>query len=318
MAAELAAKTPEAALEAFLEWQKVSRNASQHTTKAYRIDCNEYFEVMRSAGIDPLSPGRKGVEVFFSALYRRHSPTTIGRKLAAVRGLFRYLKRQGLAKENPFHGVRGPKAPRPLPDFLPVDETFHLLDEKGPQTPQALRDKAIMEVLYGAGLRVGELVGLNLEHLDLEQAEVRVLGKGRKERVVPLGSKAVEALKAYIAARPLIAKGKSSRAVFINRFGGRLSARSVGRLIKQAAMRAGITRRVHPHIFRHSFATHMLDCGADLRDIQELLGHARLSTTQRYTHVTLSRLREVYDRAHPRAHFRSRGTKRESGKRSES
>ncbi len=292
-----------ALLDEFLTWHRVSRGASPHTLKAYRTDCLEFFRVMEAAGITPLQPGRRGVEVFFSALYRRHAPASIGRKLAAIRGLFRFLKRRGVVETNPFQGVRGPKQPRRLPDFLPVDEAFVLLDAEYPQDPIGIRDRAILEVLYGGGLRVAEVVGLDLHHVDLEAGEARVLGKGRKERIVPLGSKAVEALRAWLSVRPAVCREqKEQKALFLNWRGGRLTTRSVGRLLERAVLRAGLVRRVHPHTLRHSFATHLLDGGADLRDIQELLGHARLSTTQRYTHVTLARLREVYDQSHPRAH----------------
>lgn len=311
-------RTPEtSALEEYLTWHRVSRGASRHTLKAYRTDCVEFIEIMRGSGLDPLDPGRRGVEVFFSTLYRRHAPASIARKLAAVRGLFRFLKRRGVVQVNPFQGVRGPKQPRRLPDFLPVDEAFVLLDAKVPEDPIGLRDRAILEVLYGGGLRVAELVGLDLSRLNLSAGEARVLGKGGKERVVPLGSKAIAALRAYLEVRPSLLRGrKDTPALFLNRFGGRLTTRSVGRLIERAVLRAGLGRRVHPHTLRHSYATHMLDGGADLRDIQELLGHARLSTTQRYTHVTLARLREVYDRAHPRAH-RSRKVRGRDADRSE-
>ncbi len=302
------------ALDEFLTWHRVSRGASPHTLKAYRSDCAEFFEVLRAAGLDPLRPDPRGVEVFFSALYRRHAPATIGRKLAAVRGLFRFLKRRGLVEANPFQGVRGPKQPRRLPDFLPVDEAFVLLDARHPEDPIGVRDRAILEMLYGGGLRVAELVGLEVSHVDMAAREVRVLGKGRKERIVPLGSKAIAALEAYLAVRPSLCRGPGDpRALLLNRLGGRLSARSVGRLLERAVLRAGLSRRVHPHTLRHSYATHMLDGGADLRDIQELLGHARLSTTQRYTHVTLARLREVYDQAHPRAHGSRKARRRGPG-----
>lgn len=302
-------------LHDFLAWHRVSRGASPHTLKAYRVDCVEFFEVLRAAGMDPLRPDRRAVEVFFSALYRRHAPATIARKLAAVRGLFRFLKRRGAVEANPFQGVRGPKQPRRLPDFLPVDEAFVLLDARHPEDPIGVRDRAILEVLYGGGLRVAELVGLDVHHVDMAAHEARVLGKGRKERVVPLGSKALSALGAYLAVRRSLARGRGDpKALFLNRLGRRLSARSVGRLLERAVLRSGLSRRVHPHTLRHSYATHMLEGGADLRDIQELLGHARLSTTQRYTHVTLARLREVYDRAHPRAHGSRRGRGRRAGR----
>ena len=208
---------------------------------------------------------------------------------------------------NPWTGVRGPRVPKRLPDFLPVDEMFLLVDE--PEKPGELttRNRAIIELLYAGGLRVSELVGLNLNHVRLDSGEARVLGKGGKERIVPIGSKAVEALESYLAIRPaLLRAGKEKKALFISRIGTRLTARSIARMIDQVTLRVGLGRNVHPHSLRHTFATHMLEGGADLRDIQELLGHARLSTTQKYTHVTLTRLQEVYDRAHPRARGKQR------------
>jgi integrase/recombinase XerC len=290
-------------LDAWLEHLEVSRNASPNTLKAYRIDCSEFLDLADRAGLDPLRLDRDGVQSYFAALHRRHSPATVARKLSAVRGLYRFWKRRGVVAANPWVGVRGPKQAKRLPDFLPVDEAFVLMDAPGDEDELAVRDGAILELLYGGGLRVAELVGLDLLDLDLDAGQARVTGKGRKERIVPVGSKAIAALRRWLDARPaLLPRGRASKALFLGRGGTRLTVRSVARRLDRAVTKAAITRRVHPHSLRHTFATHMLDGGADLRDIQELLGHARLSTTQRYTHVTLRRLQEVYDRAHPRAH----------------
>ncbi|NOZ02567.1 MAG: tyrosine recombinase XerC [Deltaproteobacteria bacterium] len=289
-------------LEAYLDYHRVNRGASSHTLKAYRSDCIEFFRIADHAGIDPLALDRRGVETYFAALYRLHQPSSIARKLAAIRGMYRFWKRRGIVQSNPWTGVRGPRLPRRLPDFLPVDEMFLLVDFPEFRGDLGLRNRAILELLYAGGLRVSELVGLNVNSLRLDSGEARVLGKGGKERVVPIGSSAVAAIHDYLGVRDgLLRPGKETKALFISHVGTRLSARSVARMIDQITLRAGLDRNVHPHSIRHTFATHMLEGGADLRDIQELLGHARLSTTQKYTHVTLARLQEVYDRAHPRA-----------------
>jgi integrase/recombinase XerC len=204
--------------------------------------------------------------------------------------------RRGLAGANPARDLRTPRLPRRLPGYLPVDESEALLRAGGPAGGDELRDRAILELLYATGVRVAELVGLDGEDVALEEGAVRVLGKGRKERVVPVGGPAVEALRAYLAAR-----GGPAGPLFRNRRGGRLTTRSVHRIVRARARAAGLVRRVTPHTLRHTFATHLLDAGADLRFIQELLGHARLTTTQKYTHVSADRLMRVYDAAHPRA-----------------
>jgi integrase/recombinase XerC len=289
-------------MEEYLAWQEVQRSASPNTLKAYRTDCIELFEILERGGLDALALDRRGVETYFARLYRHHAPTSIGRKLSAVRGLYRFWKRRGRVSANPWVGVRGPKKDKRLPDFLPVDEAFLLMNAPDPETRLGLRDRAILEMLYAGGFRVSELSGLDIMDLDRTQGQARVLGKGRKERIVPIGQKALDAVAAYLEVRPaLLPKGKEPKAFFLNRLGGRLTVRGIARVIDRAVERVALAHHVHPHVLRHTFATHMLDGGADLRDIQEMLGHARLSTTQRYTHVTLARLQEVYDRAHPRA-----------------
>ena len=290
-------------MEAFLRHMEVSRSASPHTLKAYRTDCVDLMEILGRAGIDPMVLDRRGVEAWFSALDSRHDgPATVSRKLSVVRGLYRFWKRRGIVTANPWVGIRGPRKDKRLPDFVPVDELFLLIEAPDTGALLGLRDRAILEVLYAGGFRVSELVGMDVRDVDLRVGQARVTGKGSKERIVPIGSKALDALRAWLDARPsLLRRGLENGALFLNFRGGRLTVRSVGRLIDQAVAKVALLRHVHPHALRHSFATHLLDGGADLRDIQELLGHARLTTTQKYTHVTLARLQAVYDRAHPRA-----------------
>ena len=292
-----------APMEAFLRHMEVSRSASPHTLKAYRTDCQELMGILEHTGTDPMALDRRGVEAWFSALDARHDgPATVSRKLSVVRGLYRFWKHRGIVAANPWVGIRGPRKDKRLPDFVPVDELFLLIEAPDTRTPLGLRDRAILEVLYAGGFRVSELVGMDVRDVDLKQGQARVTGKGSKERIVPIGSKAVDAVRAWLEVRPsLLRRGLDHGALFLNFRGGRLTVRSVARMIDQAVAKVALLRHVHPHALRHSFATHLLDGGADLRDIQELLGHARLSTTQKYTHVTLARLQAVYDKAHPRA-----------------
>jgi len=286
----------------FLSWMEVARGASLNTLRAYRSDLLEFYDMMKHCGIDPLRPSYKVVEAFFTMLGHQGEPSTVQRKLASVRQFYRYLKKEGVVSSNPFYGIRGPKLPKKLPDFLTVDEVFALLETKDSDDNFIrLRDKAILELLYSSGLRVSEVASINLSSISFEKAEVRVIGKGRKERIVPVGRKAVEALKRYLKVRGAVCKDDRQKAMFLNVRGGRLTTRSIQRIVQNAGLIAGLYKHVHPHTLRHTFATHVLEGGADLRDIQELLGHSRLSTTQKYTHVTLQRLMEVYDRAHPRA-----------------
>ncbi|MEK7220798.1 MAG: tyrosine recombinase XerC, partial [candidate division NC10 bacterium] len=248
----------------------------------------------------------------------RLAKASVARKLATLRSFFRFLCRQGRLSANPAKLVQGPRLPVRTTPHLSVDEVFQLLaapaspavanSEKAGREAEALRarDRAILEVFYGSGLRIGELVGLNLPDMDLQEGLVRVRGKGRKERIVPTGQKAREALRAYLEVRgvlcPRSAGGpRDTEALFLNHRGGRITTRGVSQIVLRHLLASGLGKKITPHGLRHSFATHLLDAGADLRAIQELLGHARLSTTQRYTHVGLDKVLEVYDRAHPRA-----------------
>jgi len=292
----------------FIHYLSAEKNASPHTCRAYEKDLEEFDNFLRSSGVYLSSMGDIGMEKvdrlairrYLSFLHRKNKKSSIARKISTLRSFFKYLVREQLATCNPAKSVSTPKVEKLLPTTLTVDEAFRLMET--PVEKKGLRDRAILELLYSSGIRVGELVGLNLNQLDLDLGIVKVMGKGRKERIVPVGSKAIEALKAYLEKRGIL-DGKDP--LFLNSRGGRLTARSVGRLIKKYTKRSGIFRRISPHTLRHSFATHLLDAGADIREIQEMLGHASLSTTQRYIHLSPGKLMEVYDKAHPRS-FRSK------------
>jgi integrase/recombinase XerC len=283
----------------FLRHLASEKDASPHTVRSYRSDLLEF---VRHAGRGDPALALRGVDAraVRAHLVRLHErgldPATIARKLAAVRSWFRFLVRRGVLERNVAREVRGPRLPRKLVSFLPIDEAAVLMDAKPAGGPPPARDVAVLELLYATGLRVSELAGLDLDDLDRSQQTVRVLGKGRKERIVPYGSRAAGALAAHLASR-----GAAGGPLFANRRGGRLTVRSIHSIVRRSATACGITRRVSPHTLRHTFATHLLDAGADLRMIQELLGHSRLSTTQRYVHVGTEQLMRAYDAAHPRA-----------------
>lgn len=291
------------AVDEYLAYLRANKGASTNTTEAYRRDALTLLAALEKGAMDPMALDTDGVHAYFLNVYGRYSPASISRMVSALRGLYRFMQRRGYVRENPWVGVHGPKKPQDLPDFLTIDQVLSILDGRHFEGPLGKRNKAIVELLYSAGLRVSELSGLNLGDVDLDAAEVRVLGKGSKERIVPIGSKAVEALREYLSVRHELSKSPSiKRALFLNRFGRRMTARGVRYVLDRLALAAGAMRHLYPHLFRHTCATHMLEGGADLRDIQEFLGHARLSTTQRYTHLDLARLQTVYDGAHPRAH----------------
>jgi integrase/recombinase XerD len=239
---------------------------------------------------------------------RRLARRTVLRKLSAIRSFFAFLRARGELDANPVHSIRVPRETRPLPRTLEPTEIERLLEGLEPDpgdepasTYEAVRDRAILELLYSAGIRVGELVSLSGDAVDLEEGFVKVRGKGRKERIAPIGRRAVESLDRYRSLRESLFPAAPRSPVFLNRRGKPLTEKGVRDLVRRAARKAGLTARVHPHLFRHSYATHLLDRGADIRSVQELLGHANLSTTQIYTHLTTTRMREAYDRSHPRA-----------------
>jgi integrase/recombinase XerC len=303
------------AVAAFARHLEFERRASEHTVAAYRRDLEQLVAFARERRPDLTKPGDLDIFVlrgWLGQLARTVAPSSIARKIGAARALFRYLERTNIVSRNPAAELALPKVRRPLPTLLDVDAAKEVMEVAGDDTPEGLRDRAMLEVLYGSGLRVSELCGLDLDHIDLapegEAGAARVLGKGNKERVVPLGSHAVRALSRYLARRDELTRiGRGdARALFLSRRGSRIGVRRVQTLVhRYGALGAG-RADLHPHALRHTCATHMLDGGADLRAIQELLGHSSLSTTQRYAHVSIEHLMKVYDDAHPLARMSKR------------
>jgi integrase/recombinase XerC len=295
-----------AELAAFLTYLEHERRMSPRTLRAYRSDLESLLEHLSRAGapLDPTALTADHLRAYLAEIHPRTAARTRARRISAIRSFYRFLVRRGRAPKNTGELVRAPKLPKPLPRAVGVDDVFRLV-EGGPQDGGlTLRDTAMLELLYGAGLRAAELVSLDLERVDRQRRTVRVVGKGNKERLVPFGEKALLALDRWlIARRALLAEvGKPGEAaVFLNAKGGRLSTRSLARRLNARRDAVDLGRRVTPHMLRHSFATHLLDGGADLRAIQTMLGHASLSTTQRYTAVSIEHLRDVYDHAHPLA-----------------
>jgi integrase/recombinase XerC len=297
------------ALRGFDRFLAAERNCSPHTRRAYASDLAQLAAHLGPEA-RPEAVGSEALRGFLAAGHRRLQPASIGRKLAAIRTFYRWLAREQGLERDPSAGLSGPKQPLRLPRPLSVDDCAAVVESEPhgaqPGDAVALRDRALVELLYGAGLRVGEALALDVRDLDLLAREVRVMGKGRKERSVPLPEAAREALGAWLAARRR--PGYQAEPLFVSLAGGRpgrrLGERAARRLLARRAAAAGVAGRVHPHRLRHSYATHLLDMGADLREIQELLGHASLSTTQRYLAVSAERLFEVYDKAHPRSRRR--------------
>jgi len=293
-------------IDRFLLSLEVEHNASEYTRKHYASDLAQFTDFLKSQHIQHIHEVTHiTVRTFLAGLYERQlAKRSVARKLSALRSFFRFLLDVGCISSNPLAAVRSPKLDKPLPSFLYLDQTLRLLQQPDTSTPYGLRDRAMFELLYGSGIRVGELVGLDLEHVRLDMGMALVLGKGGKERWVPVGEYATEALRAYIGqgrAELLGPSGSEEQALFLNRSGGRLSDRSVRRILDKYIQAMSDLNRISPHTLRHTFATHLLEAGADLRSVQELLGHANLSTTQIYTHVTKDHLQSIYNRAHPRA-----------------
>jgi integrase/recombinase XerC len=289
----------------FLRHLALEKHASALTVKSYREDLTQALEYFASqiAGAK-LSPQRlttRLVRAYLAWLStQNYARTTIARRLAAVRSWCRFLCVRGVIDRNPADGLRGPRLEKRLPHFLPTQDVSKLVSAPI-ATPLGTRDRAMLEALYSAGLRVSELVGLNLDDLDLDDGLVTVRGKGKRERLALLGDPARKAIRGWLEERATLLNGRAEPAVFLNRFGRRLTTRSVARSLEKYIAQTGVDRRSSPHTLRHSFATHLLDAGADIRSVQELLGHRSLGTTQIYTHVTTTRLAEAYQNAHPRA-----------------
>ena len=297
-----------AAIERFLHYLRVERNASDLTVKSYREDLTALAGYLTEAraGRTPQPAEIAVLELrgYVAALHEAgYAQTTIARRLASLRSFFRFGQREGWVENNPAKPLRNPRKPRNLPHVLSSDDIGRLLQTPKTDDPLGLRDRAILETMYSAGLRVSELVGLDHGDLDFEAEVVRVRGKGRKERLAPVGSFAVRALRRWLRVRTLSPREPAGpdAPVFVNRFGRRLTTRSVARMLDKHLRQAGLDHRTTPHTLRHSFATHLLDRGADIRSVQELLGHKSLVTTQIYTHVSTAALRATYERAHPRA-----------------
>ena len=300
-------------IDSFVESISSEKGYSENTCRAYRHDLGEFAGYLSDRNaLDKNDAGNDRFVVddvdalmirgYLGFLYKKNKKSTMARKLAALRTFFRYLVKRGVVTDNPADSVLTPKQDQKIPLYLPVDEMFRLLDAVQTDTLADLRNRAMFETLYSCGIRVSELAGMDQTDVDFVNSSIRVLGKGNKERIVPIGKKALAAIRAYRerlnpeSGMPLPQDGP----LFLNLRNGRLTARSIARLLEKLVKACGIHTPVSPHVLRHTFATHMLDAGADLRVVQELLGHKSLSTTQRYTHVSMDRLMETYDKAHPR------------------
>jgi integrase/recombinase XerC len=301
-------------ISTFIESLAVEKGYSENTCRAYHNDLegfltyliqNQFSGKSSASGSDQIQID--GINLitlrsYLGWLHRKNKKATIARKLSAVRSFFKFLVKRGVIEDNPADSILTPKQEKTIPDYLPVDEMFRLLDSIQTGSILDLRNRAIFETLYSCGIRVSELVGMDVFDVDYTGSVIRVLGKGSKERIVPIGQKALAAIEVYRAEllKTCGISADQSGPLFLNKNKGRLSARSVARILEKLVKACGLLKPVSPHTMRHTFATHMLDAGADLRIVQELLGHKSLSTTQKYTHVSIDRLMETYDRAHPR------------------
>jgi tyrosine recombinase XerC len=282
-------------IEKFLRYLEIERNYSKHTLVNYHIDLNEFMKFIDVLPVEKVN--YLTLRKYLAAMKEKSLQNrSLARKLASLRSFFKFLCREGLLKENPTVSLATLKLEKKLPIFLTEAEINSLLESPSKEDAPGLRDRAIMETLYSTGMRVSELVGLNIENIDFISGVVKVLGKGKKERLLPIGDKAISAIRQYLKKRP-----KESQNLFLNKNNGKLTDRGVRLIINKYIKIVSDKERVSPHTLRHSFATHLLNHGADLRSVQELLGHANLSTTQIYTHLTTQRLKDVYDKAHPRA-----------------
>lgn len=309
-------------IENFGNYMEIERGLSPHTRINYLADVRQFklfldtnnISIKKNDTSDEINIDYIVIRAYLGALYREKlKKVTVARKVTALRTFFDYLQRKGKIKANPAKMVQAPKIEKYIPVFLSVDEMFSLLDAESIPTAIGLRDKAIIELFYSSGIRLSELVGLNMGDIDFHQGLIKVRGKGKKERIVPVGVKALTAITAYIEKRYEISKrnvdNDSEGPIFLSTRGSRLTTRSVARILDKLVMLSGLGRKISPHTLRHTFATHMMESGADLRAIQEFLGHESLSTTQKYTSVTVGRLLEIYDKAHPKAKDNHSGKK---------
>lgn len=283
----------------FITYLQIEKNASAHTITNYTVDLREFSESIKDKPLEQVT--HIDVRLFLARLKEKNfSKSSVARKMACLRSFFKFLYREGYIKSNPALSLVTPKIEKKLPLFLDTNEVVKLLESPDPDDVIGLRDRAILETLYSSGIRVSELVGLNKENIDFISGVLKVYGKGKKERLVPIGDKALRAIRLYLE-KMKIQDINEKKPVFLNKSKRRVSDRAVRRIVEKYIHKTSLNERISPHSLRHSFATHMLDRGADLRSVQELLGHANLSTTQIYTHVTTDRLKSIYDKVHPRA-----------------
>ena len=304
-------------IDAFAQYLADERRSSALTVETYVRDLRSFRDYVRKAGL-PLDARKLDIVAlrgFLSGLFRNNQASTMKKKVSAIRSFYKFLLKRAIIAENPAAGLRSPKIGKSLPRFLSVEQAFRVMDappkEEKRAKPLQARDQALLETLYGTGVRVGELASMNIDHCDFSESSVRVLGKGGKERLVPLGKSALKSIQAYLPARrglQVKSKGANTDALWLSRTGRRLTVRQIQNIVRRHGTLGAGRGDLHPHAMRHSCATHLLDAGADLRSIQELLGHSSLSTTQKYTHVSVDRLMEVYDRAHPLAKGKADGS----------
>jgi integrase/recombinase XerC len=295
----------------FLEYLHTEKGYSNHTVRNYESDLQQFMQFaatkkkLQGKPSDIALIDYKLIRAYLADRFDTSRRTTMARKLSAIKSFFRFLELRGFCSINPASEIATPKQEKHIPTYLPIDEMFALLEKPDKEKVSGMRDVSILELLYSSGLRVSELVNLNVEHLDCKTRLVRVSGKGGKDRVLPVGRKALAAIVAYleqtVRQRKRCGYSKNQGPLFLNYRGSRLSSRSVHKLVKRYSLACGISTDISPHSIRHTFATHLLDGGADLRAIQEMLGHVSLSTTQKYTHVSIDKLMEVYDKSHPRS-----------------
>ena len=286
-------------VQKFITYLKIEKNASEHTLTNYKIDLRDFNNAVKEKALESLT--HVDVRLFLARMKEKNfSKRTVARKMACLRSFFRFLCREGYLKSSPAAGLQTPKLEKRLPLFLDADSVVKLIESPDVSDVYGLRDRAILETLYSSGVRVSELVGLNKDSIDFIGGVIKVYGKGKEERLSPIGDRALRVIRSYFEKiNPVDIKDK--KAVFLNKSGRRVSDRAVRRIVEKYIHKTSMNERVSPHTLRHSFATHLLDRGADLRSVQELLGHANLSTTQIYTHVTTERLKAIYDKVHPRA-----------------
>lgn len=294
-------------IEKFMEYLVLERNCSINTQKAYQIDLLEYFSFLRGEFKTDIGTYELGkvdslnLRKYLTVLYKKNEKVTASRKLCAIRSFYKFMIKSGKLERNPAQEITLPKLEKKLPQYLVVDEVFDYLASIKGDDMLSIRNRALFELVYASGLRASEVVGLDLKSVDMTSCVVRALGKGNKERLIPFGSKAKIALNDYLKIRhQFIKKGAESEALFLSKSGKRFLTRDLGRLVKKYGLLSGVEKDFSPHAFRHSFATHLLGAGADLRTVQEFLGHESLSTTQKYTHISVEKIMEVYDRSHPK------------------